>query len=58
MENFIQLYLDELKSEENKLFVENAVKGGFSEELKNKIKKLIDQFRDNQGNEGENATHK
>lgn len=45
MNCFIMSYLEELKSNANKTFIENSVKRGFSKELKDKIEKLINEFK-------------
>ena len=47
MDCFIQSYLNELKTDDIKLFIENSVKGGFSEELKRKMETFISEFKFN-----------
>ena len=52
MECFVEYYLNELKSDNIKTFLENSIKGCFSSELKNKIDGIINDLKNYQENEG------
>ena len=52
MECFVEYYLNELKSDNVKTFLENSIKGCFSSELKIKIDGLINDLKNYQENKG------
>ena len=48
MKLFIESYIHELNSDDNKMYIENQINKGFSNELKSKMEGLINELKNSQ----------